>query len=131
MDEEQARRLRSWVEGYVRAWNSNDPAEIGALFTEDASYYTEPYSPPWRGRDEIVRQWLDHRDEPGETEFRWQPLTVGPDLAVIQGEALYRTPPHTYSNLWVIRLDAEGRCSEFTEWWMRHPDGAEPSSQAV
>ena len=128
MDDELARRVRSWVEGYVRAWNSNGPAEIGALFTEDANYYTEPYSPPWRGRDEIVRQWLEIRDEPGETEFRWQPLTVGPDLALVQGETLYRTPPRTYSNLWVIRLDAEGRCSEFTEWWMRHPDDEESSS---
>jgi uncharacterized protein (TIGR02246 family) len=128
VDDELARRLRSWIEGYVRAWNSNDPAEIGALFTEDAAYYTEPYSAPWRGRDEIVRQWLDRRDEPGEAEFRWQPLTVAPDVAVVQGETLYRTPPHTYSNLWVIRLDAEGRCSEFTEWWMRHPDGGEPST---
>jgi hypothetical protein len=35
---------------------------------------------------------------------------------------MYRTPPHSYSNLWIIRLDAEGRCTEFTEWWMRHPD---------
>ena len=24
--------------------------------------------------------------------------------------------------LWVVRLDAEGRCTEFTEWWMQHPD---------
>jgi uncharacterized protein (TIGR02246 family) len=131
MDDDLTRRLRTFVEGYVRAWNSNDPAEIGALFTQDAAYYTEPYSQPWRGRDEIVRQWLDHRDEPGETEFRWQPLTVGPDVAVVQGETFYRTPPRTYSNLWVIRLDAEGRCSEFTEWWMRHPDGEESSSPAV
>ena len=37
-------------------------------------------------------------------------------------EPLGGTPPHTYSNLWVVRLDAEGRCTEFTEWWMRHPD---------
>jgi hypothetical protein len=45
-----------------------------------------------------------------------------PDVAVIQGETVYHRPPHTYSNLWVIRLGAEGRCTEFTEWWMRHPD---------
>jgi ketosteroid isomerase-like protein len=123
MDAELGRRLEGWVDGYVRAWNSNDPGEIGALFSEDAVYYTEPYRPPWRGRDEIVRQWLEHRDEPGETEFGWQPVVVGPDVAVVQGETLYRTPPRTYSNLWVIRLDGEGRCTEFTEWWMRHPDG--------
>jgi hypothetical protein len=33
----------------------------------------------------------------------------------------YPTERHTYSNLWVIRLDADGRCAEFAEWWMRHP----------
>jgi hypothetical protein len=37
---------RAWVEGYVRAWNSNDPAAIGALFSEDAAYHTEPYGEP-------------------------------------------------------------------------------------
>jgi len=117
-----AQRLRAWVEAYVAAWSSNDPAAIGALFTQDAAYRTEPYSTPWRGRDEIVRRWLDRRDEPGEAEFRCHPVAVDPDVAVIQGETVYHRPPHTYSNLWVIRLDAEGRCTEFTEWWMRHPD---------
>jgi hypothetical protein len=33
-DEEQTGRVRAWVESYVRAWNSNDPAAIGDLFTE-------------------------------------------------------------------------------------------------
>ncbi len=120
--DEQAGRVQAWVDGYVRAWNSNDPTVIGGLFTEDAAYYTEPYSQPWRGRDQIVRQWLDRKDEPGETQFRWRPLTVSQELAVVQGTTVYRSPPRTYSNLWVIRLDPEGRCTEFTEWWMQHPD---------
>jgi len=128
MGDDLARRLHTWVDAYVRAWNSNDPAAIGALFSQDAAYYTEPYSAPWRGRDEIVRQWLDHKDAPGETEFRWQPVAISPDVAVIQGETVYHTPPRTYSNLWVIRLDAEGRCTEFTEWWMRHPDSSSSTS---
>jgi uncharacterized protein (TIGR02246 family) len=131
MDDDLARRLQTWIDGYVQAWNSNDPAAIGALFTQDAAYYTEPYSPPWRGRDEIVRRWLDRKDEPGETEFRWHPLAVSEDVAVVQGETVYRTTSETYSNLWVIRLDADGRCTEFTEWWMQHPDSDSSSSQAT
>jgi uncharacterized protein (TIGR02246 family) len=122
MDDDLTRRLHTWIDGYIQAWNSNDPAAIGALFTHDAAYYTAPYRPPWQGRDEIVRRWLDRKDAAGETEFRWHPLAVSPDLAVVQGETVYRTPPQTYSNLWIIRLDAEGRCTEFTEWWMQHPD---------
>jgi hypothetical protein len=61
-------------------------------------------------------------DEPGETQLRWHPVAVTPDVAVVQGETVYRPPPHIYSNLWVIRLDAAGRWTEFTQWWMRHPD---------
>lgn len=119
--DELARRLQAWVEGYIRAWNSNEPAEIGELFTDDATYFTAPHRTPWRGRDEIVREWLGRKDEPGETEFSWQPLTVSPEVGIVVGETRYRTPPTTYSNLWVIRLDPEGRCTEFVEWWMEHP----------
>jgi uncharacterized protein (TIGR02246 family) len=126
MDDAHTRRVHAWIDNYIQAWNSNDPADIGALFTRDAAYYTEPHSPPWRGRDEIVRQWLDRKDAPGQTQFRWYPLTVTPEIAVVQGETVYPSERHTYSNLWVIRLDTEGRCIEFTEWWMRQPEPHEP-----
>ncbi len=117
-------QLRAWIDGYVRAWSSNDPADIRALFTEDAEYFTAPFRPPWRGPDDIVRGWLEHRDDPGETTFDWQPLTVSEGVAVISGTTTY--PGTTYSNLWVIRLDDAGRCRHFTEWWMEHP--ASPST---
>ena len=114
-------QVQTWIDGYVQAWNSNRPDDIGRLFAEDALYYTEPFSAPWRGRQAIVEQWLVRKDEPGQTRFTWRPLVVSDQVAVIQGQTTYQTPPRTYSNLWVIRLDAEGRCTEFTEWWMQHP----------
>lgn len=109
-------QLTGWIDAYVRAWNSNDPADIGALFTEDAAYYTAPFRPPWRGRAEIVAGWLDRKDEPGETTFEWHPVAVTDELGVVEGTTTY--PGQTFSNLWLIRLDADGRCREFTEWWM-------------
>ncbi|MEP6528164.1 MAG: nuclear transport factor 2 family protein [Nocardioidaceae bacterium] len=112
-------RVASWIVGYVRAWNTNEPDDIRALFTPDAEYYTEPYRPPWRGLDQIVKAWLEHRDEPGETTFDWHPIAVTDDVAIIEGTTTY--PGQTYSNLWVIRLDDDGRCRQFTEWWMEHP----------
>ena len=32
------RALDAWVAGCVRAWETNDPDEIGRLFTDDALY---------------------------------------------------------------------------------------------
>ncbi|NRQ37272.1 nuclear transport factor 2 family protein [Nonomuraea sp. NN258] len=109
---------KPWIDGYVRAWDSNDPDDIGALFTEDALYRTEPYSTPWQGRDEIVSSWLGRKDRPGEWTFEWHPVSVTDEVSVIQGVTTY--PDKTYSNLWVIRFAPDGRCHEFTEWWMRH-----------
>ena len=48
--------VEQWVKAYERAWASNDPEEIGALFTDDARYYTAPHREPWTGRDTIVRE---------------------------------------------------------------------------
>ena len=121
---EHTDRVTAWVEQYVRAWNSNDPADIGALFTDDARYYTEPYAASWTGRQQIIDGWLEHRDEPGNTTFSWRPVVAGPELALVQGETTYLSPPRTYSNMWVILLAADGRCREFTEWWMKHPGSA-------
>lgn len=119
----QVDQLNSWMDQYQRAWASNDHADVGALFTEDAAYFTEPYATPFRGRRAIVDAWLERRDEPGQYEFTWQPLVITDDVAIIQGQTVYRQPrAKTYSNLWVIRLNPAGRCTEFTEWWMLRPN---------
>lgn len=106
------------MEGYLRAWSSNDPGDIAALFTEDAVYYTAPDREPWRGRDGIVEGWIDRKDAPGKWRFRHEILALSGDLAFVRGWTDYLEPPTKYSNLWVIRLGDDGRCSEYTEWWM-------------
>lgn len=111
-------RYVDWVEGYVRAWNTNDPGDIRSLFTEDARYFTEPYAPPWQGRDEIVSGWLAAKDEPGDTEFHYSVLVAVDDLGIVKGETLYKSASRRYSNLWEIRLAGSGECREFVEWWM-------------
>ena len=115
--------VRAWVDGYERAWKSNTPDDIRALFTEDADYFTEPHGDPWHGHDAIVWGWLESKDEPDEAQFEWEPLIVTTELAIVQGMTVYRDGP-TYSNLWVIRLTADGRAREFTEWWMEQPKDA-------
>jgi ketosteroid isomerase-like protein len=118
--------LTAWMTAYRRAWESNDASDIGALFTDDAVYYKEPFSEPLRGRDAIIAMWLEHRDAPGTFTFTWKPLSVTDGLALVQGETIYASV--SYSNLWVIRLsvdkNGDARATEFTEWWM---DQSKPS----
>jgi hypothetical protein len=115
---------RRWVDAYVRAWNSNDPADIGSLFAPDALYLTEPYATPWRGREEIIKEWLEAKDEPGDTEFAYEVIAATDALGIVKGNTLYKGTGRKYSNLWEIRLDEQGACKEFVEWWMEQKESS-------
>lgn len=112
-----------WVDAYEVAWETNDPERIGALFTDDATYRPEPFGDPVVGRETIVAWWLAHKDETHTWDFDDRVLGISGDVAFVQGETVYSEPEmKTYHNLWVVRLTEEGRCSDFTEWWMRQRD---------
>ncbi len=113
-----AERYAHWVDRYVRAWNTNDPDDIGGLFAEKARYLTEPYAAAWEGHDEIVSGWLAAKDEPGDTTFDYSVLVATDDIGIVKGETFYKSTGRAYSNLWELRLDTDGNCIEFVEWWM-------------
>ena len=112
-------KAEAWVEHYLRAWESNAPDDIRALFTEDARYFTAPEREPWVGAESIARGWLDRKDEPGTWSFRYEVLGTDGDLAFVRGWTTQaKEDPPECTNLWVIRLSGDGRASEFIEWWM-------------
>ena len=110
--------VRGWVDAYIKAWDTNQPDDITSLFTPDARYFTEPHAQPWEGHEGIVRGWLEHRDAPGQTSFEYRVIVSSQDLAIVKGEAVYKSPRKVYSNLWEIRFASDGKAREFVEWWM-------------
>lgn len=110
----------AWLDGYRRAWDSNEPEDIRALFTEDAAYRFEPWEEPVVGHEAIVQEWRDRGDAPGDHRFDAHVLAADGDLAVVQGHTDYRDG-RVYENLWVIRFADDGRAADFTEWYMAPP----------
>ena len=123
MDHETVQR---WLDDYVEAWRTYERERITALFTDDAAYRYHPYDDPVVGAAAIADDWLEHPDEPGTWEASYSPLAVDGDTAVAVGTSSYDAtddaPARTYSNCYVMRFDDDGRCREFTEWFMKHPD---------
>jgi ketosteroid isomerase-like protein len=113
-------RVQSWLDAYLAAWHSYDRDAIAGLFAPDATYRYHPYDEPEQGRDAIVDDWLEEPDEPGSWEARYEPLLIEGDRAIATGETRY-ADGQTFSNLFVLEFDAEGRCRSFTEWFMEHP----------
>lgn len=107
-----------WIEGYKKAWASNEPDDIRALFTDDARYLTSPTS-PWReGIDTIVEGWLADRDEPGDCTFDCEVLEETDRFAVMRGVTDYSAVGRpVYDNMWVMRFTPDGRATEFIEFY--------------
>lgn len=116
----ETKHIQTWMAGYIKAWNSNDPGDIGSIFSEDARYYTAPYREPWSGRQKIIEGWLDRKDEPDEYEFDYEILGLSDNKAFVRGWTHYIKEEKRYSNLWIVSLNKDGQCTEFIEWWMRN-----------
>ena len=114
--------VQAWIDGYVRAWASGDPGEIGALFAEDARYFTHPFRPPWEGRDEIVRHWAGHPEDPESWQPDYRAIAVTGTTGVVRGTTTYFKDDGSietqYANVYVIEFDDQGRAREFTEFFM-------------
>jgi ketosteroid isomerase-like protein len=113
-------RFQDWLDRYIDGWRTGDKAAIGDLFSADARYFYGPYRDPLVGRDAIVADWTAEPDAPGSWEAEYRPLAVDGDTAVSIGESRYDNGKK-YSNIFVCTFDADGRCTEFREWFMEPP----------
>ena len=117
--------LQLWLDKYVEAWRTYDPAQIGDLFSEDALYFYSPFDEhdPVRGREAIVKDWRAEPNAIGSWEARYMPVAVEDNVGVAQGRTRYLRPDGTiqreFDNIFVLHFDEAGRCARFTEWYMQ------------
>lgn len=121
--------VQAWLDRYVEAWRANERAPIMALFANDATYRYGPFDEPLRGAEAIADGWLRKPDEPDSWQATYRPIATDGDLAVAHGRSRYlqadRSKARTeYDNIFVLRFDGEGRCSDFTEWFVERPRAA-------
>jgi hypothetical protein len=131
--------VQRWLDRYIEAWKTYDRATIAELFGADATYRYHPYDEGdsvVRGRDAIVRDWIEpegdssSRDEPGTYDAHYESYAIDGDRAVAVGRSNYwndeshSTLERVYDNVFLLRFDGDGRCTEFTELFMKRPDPA-------
>ena len=113
--------VQQWLDDYVAAWRTGQAADIRALFCDDAEYRYQPWGEPVKGADAIVSDWLKDQDEPDSWSAEYETLLVEGDRAIACGETHYPAEDRVYSNLFILRFTADGKCCSFTEWFLKHP----------
>ena len=117
-------RIRDWLAAYHHAWTTDDPDEVGRLFTGDVRYFTAPYREPLEGIEAVSSYWLGEQEGEIAWSFEYQVLAQEDDLFVVRAVTTYpegtseAEGPESFHNLWLVRLDEDGRASEFVEYFM-------------
>lgn len=120
--------VQGWLDRYVGAWRANEREPIEALFSDDAVHRYHPYGDEHDvGSAQIATSWLADQDEPDSWEADYRVYAVDGDRAVAVGTSRYLAtadhPERTFHNCFLLRFADDGRCSEFTDYYMEQPEG--------
>lgn len=113
--------LERWLDAYGQAWETRDPRAAADLFAEEATYRETPFDKPLKGREEISGYWSGVPRSQRDISFSYEILAVTEEEGIAHWSANYtRLPtngPVELDGIFLVRLDASGRCTEFREWW--------------
>ena len=113
--------FKSWLEAYGRAWQERNPQAAANLFTEDGTYQVTPFVEPMRGRPAILEYWLNVSRTEQDIQFGYEILAVTPEVGIARWWASFLIVPQRLQTkldgIFLISLDADGRCRSLREWW--------------
>jgi hypothetical protein len=115
-------QLRAWLERYFKAWISNDPDEVSALFSDGAIYYYGPFKEPARGRKSIVENWVSNPEGQQDVNASFEALAVNGDQGIAHWNV--RSRIHSSENkksemdgILLLRFNPRMECTEHREWY--------------
>jgi uncharacterized protein (TIGR02246 family) len=111
--------IEEWAERYARAWEEADDEAAGALFTEDATYRSDPFREPYRGRDAIRGYWREVTATQANVEVTVGRTLVEGDRAVVEWWTQMDSDgtPVTLPGALLLELDGDGLCRALREYW--------------
>jgi ketosteroid isomerase-like protein len=114
--------LDRWLGVYGRAWERKDVDAFAGCFTADAVYAWGPWAEPLRGHDAIRAATERAIDTQEDIQFGHEPLAITHDgRGIARWWVSTRIPGEDRieenEGIFLVTLDADGKCTEFREWF--------------
>jgi hypothetical protein len=114
--------LDRWLDVYGRAWERKDVDGFVACFADDAVYHWGPWGEPLRGHEQIRTATEAAVSRQDDVRFGHEPLAITPDGRGICRWWVSMNVPSEGTieedeGIFLVALDADGRCTDFREWW--------------
>ncbi|HSO49792.1 MAG TPA: nuclear transport factor 2 family protein [Acidimicrobiia bacterium] len=120
--------LEEWIESYRRAWEERDAEAAAALFTPDATYRSNIFEDPHRGKEGVRAYWESVTSTQSDARVRMgRPFADGDRVALefwtnmkVEGEDV------TLPGCLLLDFDDDGQCRQLREYWHFEPGTVEP-----
>ncbi len=113
--------FKPWLDAYGRAWETRDPEAAVRLFTREATYHETPFDEPARGHAEILEYWSEGARSQEDIHFSYETLAVKENEGIARWRASFRRVSSKaqvkLDGIFLVKLDADGLCTAFREWW--------------
>jgi ketosteroid isomerase-like protein len=118
---------RRWAEGYERAWRAADPEAAAALYAPDATYRSQPFRDPHRGRGGVLAYTRDAYATEAEQDTHFgTPVVDGASAAVEWWTTLLEEgQPATLIGTSLLTFTPDGLVATGRDYWFQEP-GAHP-----
>jgi uncharacterized protein (TIGR02246 family) len=118
MDKE---RFQSWLDSYGRAWENRDHQAFASLFSDNASYYANPFSEPLNGRSAILDYWSNVICSQEQIQFNYEVVAVTQESGIAHWWASFvhisSKTKVRLDGIFIVSLNDENRCRVLKQWW--------------
>jgi len=120
---------------FARAYETFDGDLVVSLFSDDAEYHEDPFSPPLVGGNAIRAYWLESAEAQDQVEFTIERHLVSGDTVVAIWRLSYvlrENGEHRRASGVLILETRNGKIGRLREWWHeRRADtvGGDPAAE--
>jgi len=111
-----------WLDALGNAWINRDPRAAANLCANDVLYFETPFSNPLRSKAEVEKVWDEVPNSHKDVEFTYEILTINENLCVAHWTASFTRissgKRETWDGIYTVKLDKNGLCKEFHQWWV-------------
>ncbi|HSJ70620.1 MAG TPA: nuclear transport factor 2 family protein [Acidimicrobiia bacterium] len=120
--------LHDWIEGYRAAWEARDADAVIELFRPEATYRSNIFEEPHRGREGIRAYWTSVTEAQSDVTVRMgKPYVDGSRVTVefwtnmkVSGDDV------TLPGCLLLHFDDDGLCTSLHEYWHFEPGTHQP-----
>jgi len=112
-------QFTKWLEAFGKAWQTNEPDDIGALVPDTFLWHAGPYVEIFRDRATLVDHWVSTVNTHSNVKPEYQILACESGRGICRywvSYLLHKTAQVECDFILLVSLDESGRCTEFHEW---------------